>query len=281
MDTIALELSMSVGDNGLDSNPNNPLSRAFSALLAEGLPHQAHTLCFLNPGNAPDSPITQPRWLGVFVHTAGGRILFFPGLNTPIDWLETARDNLAPNRRSLSLDHISAEPARQRWHFTGLGSDQHVAGGRTPEAADGSFFWFGLSLQSHDGLMLAHKRTLVVHRAPPSDVPRRLEEFRQLQGSATYARVNSDMGTTFPFSPSFLHICFLFSSPTAPNYTGPEWLPPAGSPYLTPPLPPEVAEARIRLHRIPLSDEWDIQIHTMLLPGTITVPAAFTSPGSL
>jgi hypothetical protein len=281
MEIIRLELTLSMGEDKLDDDPRNPISRAYSALLAQGRAHKAHTLCFLNPGNSSNAPLDNPRWLGVFVHSAGDRILFFPALSAPIDWLETRSRGTSAAKRSIALDHISAEPDRLRWHFTGVGSEDHISGGRTPSDGRGSYYWFGLSIQSENSLMPTRRHTIITHESPAADIERRFTELRSLEDSASYAYVGSDTGHVAPFQPNFLHFCFLFSERSAPNYSGPEWLAPAGSPYISPPLPAEVPDTRIRLHRIPLSADWDVQIATILLPGTINVPATFTGPGSL
>jgi hypothetical protein len=281
MQTIRLELSLSVGENQVDDNPRNPVSRAFAALLGGGRPHDSQTLCFLNTSHDMHSEHSKPRWLGVFIQSTGRRILFFPGLISPIDWVEKSRKGSPPIRTSIQLDHISAEPARQRWHFTGIGSGTHLAGGRTPSNGNGSRFWFGLSIKSEESLMAVQKQTIVTHLSPPSDSDRRLAELKRLESQVTYAYVNSDTSEKGPFQPSFLHLCFVLSERSAPDFRGPEFLAPEGSPDLTPPLPNVVPDTRVRLHRIPLSKDWDIQISTVILPGSLRVPAIFTGPETL
>ena len=150
MHTIQFEFPLSFGIDGVDTSETTPLSRALSALLASGKDHKAQTFCYLN---SPDisNPSTQPKWLGVFIHSSGDRILFFPGLNIPIDWIEMVKDGAKPISRSFKLDHFSAEPKRQKWHITSPGSNDHFPGGRTRQADEGSHYWLGLSLKSGVG----------------------------------------------------------------------------------------------------------------------------------
>lgn len=283
MSTISLQVDLSQGIDGFDRDPKNPLSRAYGALLGKGRTHLSHTLCYLNSDDDRNSPPTDLRWLGVFLHSAGDRILFFPGLAVPIDWVETARGSAAATRHSLQLDHIAAEPARQRWHFTGIDSAIHVAAGRTPEHLDsGSYFWFGISLPGAESFRPAYKQTLIEYSAPQVDLARRSKELARLQSAAAFASVNCDTPLRLSSEESvFLHIGVLFTKKNGPVYRGMEWLAPGGSPYVSPPLPQEVPETRIRYHRIHLSTEWDISIGTIVLPGKLSVAAAFTGAETL
>ncbi len=278
MHTIQFEFPLSIGQDGVDTSETNPLSRAFSALLASGKDHKTQTFCYLNfPGDS--NPSAHLRWLGVFIHSSGDRILFFPGLDVPIDWVETVRDGSDPVRRTFKLDHFSAEPERYKWHITSPGSNEHIPGGRTRQADRDSYYWLGLSLQNYSSFLPAYKCTYVTHNSPPSDVGRRTSILRELEQSTNYAQVKIDNQEHFDYSASFIHMNFIFSRPSAPNYVGPEWLLPIGSPYLVT-QPPDLIP-NIRLHRIPLSSSWDIQIATMLVPGIISRAVVFTSPASL
>lgn len=281
MSIISLQVDLPNGKDGFDRNPKNPLSRAYAALLEKGRPHLSHTLCYLNSEDDSNSAPTDLRWFGVFLHSAGERILFFPGLAVPIDWVETAHGSASPTRHSLQLDHISAEPIRQRWHFTGIDSVTHVAAGRTPEhPGSGSYFWFGISLSNAQSFLPVYKHTLVVHTAPQADLARRRNELSRLQSSASYARVNCDTQLRLAPEESFLHIGVLFTKKSRPVYRGMEWLVPDGSPYVSPPLPQEVPQA-VRNHQIPLSTEWDVSVGTIVLPGKLSVAAAFTGAETL
>src|SRR3990172_594917 len=232
MDTIELTLSLSHGASGVDNDPNNPLSRAFGALLADGRSHLAHTLCLYDAAGSGSILKHDLRWLGVFVLSAGDRILLFPGLTVPIDWIDTSRRGAAPVRTDLKLHHLSAEPKTQRWHLTSPGSEDHLAGGRLRPAAADLFFWTGLSVQGDEPFPSARKRTIISHLSPSSDVARRIGELRRLESTAQYSRVSSHVQSRRLFTSSFLHLCILVGRPSAEQYRRPEWLLPPRSPFL-------------------------------------------------
>lgn len=281
MHTIQFKFPLSVGLDGSDTNPNNPPSRALSTLLANGKNHKAQTFCYLNTTDKFNS--TTPRqWLGVFLHSIGDRILFFPGLDIPIDWIETTREGANSQKRTFSIDHFSAEPSRQRWHITAPDSREHINGGRMPQiSGEDSYHWLGLSFQNHQAFLPLYKETYVTYSSPKSDVGRRMNNLRELEQYTTYVQVNIENQEQSTFRPCFLHLCFIISRPTAPNYKGSELLLPVGSPYLDSPLPNPTPNFRIWHNRIPLSTSWDIQAITMLLPGTISQPIIFTGPAFL
>jgi len=74
-DTLKIEYRLDQGVPGRDDDPKNPISRALTSLMKDNsrLPSLAQTFLV---DEAPGEPW---RWLGVFVKSAGDRILFFPG----------------------------------------------------------------------------------------------------------------------------------------------------------------------------------------------------------
>lgn len=281
MGNILLHVNLECGREGLDLNSKNPLCLAYAPLLGKGRSHFSHTLCFINFDDDLNSLPTNLRWFGVFLHTTGNRILFFPGLVGPIDWVETSVSSTS-SRYSLQLDHITAEPIRQRWHFTGTNSAIHLAGGRMPKHhGSESYFWFGISMSNDQSLFPVYKHTLISHPAPEADLIRRKKELDRLQSMAKFARVNCDTQSHLLQAETFLHVGVLLTKKDNPVYRDEEWLVPFNSPYVSPPLPHVLPQSRLRYHRIPLSDEWDISIGTTVLPGKLTVAAAFTGAGTL
>lgn len=281
MGKIELSLELNVGKNGTDSSPTNPLSRAYDNLLKHGKPHRGHTLCYFKSAGREALEVGDLHWLGVFVHSEGGRVLLFPGFSIPVDWLETTRPSNSTERRSFYLDHFSAEPDRQKWHFTEVGGSDHVSAGSMPTSVDGMLFWFGLSVADHETLMPVHRTTVVRHDCPDSDAERRIDLVRQLEQSARSGYISSDLSTRSAFTHSFLHFTFMIGKSDTPPYKGYERLVPAGSKYLRDPLPEYIPESNIVLHRHPLSSDWVIDISTVWLPGSLEVPIVFTSPATL
>jgi hypothetical protein len=281
MGAIQLQLNLNVGKEGTDSSATNPLSRAYDNLLTHGKAHLGHTLCYFNASGRDAQEVSDLRWLGVFVHSAGDRILLFPGFSIPVSWLEANLPSDSPRRRGFYLDHFTAEPARQRWHFTELGRADHVPAGRMPASDGGMLFWFGLSVEDEQSLLPVHKSTVVRHDCPDSDVQRRTGLLRELENSARSGYISSDLSTRSAFPHSFLHFTFMIGRKDALPYSGHERLVPAGSDYLKDPLPHQIPESNIVLHRHPLSRKWVIDISTVWLPGKLKVPIVFTSAATL
>ena len=274
MHTTQLEIPISIGLDGVDTNSINCVSRAFSSLLGNGKPHKAHVFCFLNYLDTNIESITQ-RWLEVFVHTEGDRVLFFPGLDKQLDWIEVTKEESPTNRETFYLDHFSAEPRREEWHLTTTTSAKHLRGGRLRKSGDESYFWFSLSLQSHHAFPPIYKRTILTYETPRSDTARRLKLLRKLEQPHYEVRIeNVESKMIHPY---FLHLCFILIPPTAPNYSGSEFILPNGSPYLLTPLPDSIENLQFWRNRVRLSTQWDIQIITMLLPGALSIPFTFTS----
>jgi len=277
MDHLSFNWELNVGKHGVDADPSNPLSRAFRGLLEQGIPYESHSLCFYF-GEEQDLRTRRGlRWLGVFLLSAGNRVIFFPGLSVPIDWIDTTTTGSTSPRRPFDLDHVSLEPSRQRWHFTTPQSQDHYSAGRTPDVGDGRLLWFGLSLSSENVLREVSKSTEVLYPSPPSDTTRRLELLRDAEQSASSHSIGLMNGSRTRFSPGFLHFTFVVGPRDAPNYNGPNLLFPFGSPDLEQPLPPQIPNLQIRLHRVALASTYDIQIACMWLPGRITLPGVYTT----
>jgi len=73
VDKIQLIWKMDYGVPGCDADTSTPLSRAISQLFKEGKPFLNLCMCFFKDTSAA------LRWLGVFVQSAGNRLIYFPG----------------------------------------------------------------------------------------------------------------------------------------------------------------------------------------------------------
>lgn len=281
MDYLSFTWELNIGEQGVDADPSNPLSRAFRRPLEQGAPYEGHALCFYFGEEQDLHTRRGVRWLGVFLLSIDGRVIFFPGLSIPIDWIDTTTTGRTDPRHPFDLDHVSLESRRQRWHFTAPQSRDHYAAGRTPDVGDGRLLWFGLSLSGEDVLREVRRSTEVLYPSPPSDTMRRLELLRDAEQAASSHSIGLMDGSRARFSPGFLHLTFLVGPRDAPNYNGPNFLFPYGSLNLEQPLPPRIPNLQVRLHRIALASTYDIQIACMWLPGRNTVPAVWTTHSSL
>ena len=190
MEVLEFTWGLNVGEDAVDEDQSNPLSRAFRALLDEGRPYRGHSLCYFQEILGGRSGLAPLRWLGVILLSEGGRVIFFPGHNEPADWLETISASEPRTRRQFQLDHLSLEPEMKRWHFTTAQSTDHAAGGRTPEVGNDCLLWFGLSISHESALRPVMRKTVARYPSPPSDTMRRLEFLR-----AEYEREHAAAGS--------------------------------------------------------------------------------------
>src|SRR5262245_31067080 len=89
---------MEHGSQGTDDDPSNPLSRAVNRLFREdGQPFSVISQCFFGD-LAARTPRSSPlRWLGVFVLSAAGRVIFFPGFAaSPVGFRHFLGESLQP-----------------------------------------------------------------------------------------------------------------------------------------------------------------------------------------
>ncbi|GIK39435.1 MAG: hypothetical protein BroJett011_32680 [Chloroflexota bacterium] len=278
MEFIVLTWRLERGTSGVDNDLNNPLSRALNSLLVEGRPIESFSICFYGGEEAEfvsDRPI---RWLGIFVLSVGGRVIFFPGLSINPDWIQTTIGrNISPKKPFL-LDHASLEIERQRWHFTSPGSKKHYAAGRTPDLDKGTLLWFGMSVANENYLRELRQETTVEYHSPPSDSQRRLEVFKKAELEATYHAINLMDGAKSRFDQGFLHFRFIVARKDAPLYKGDNWVVPTGAPYLDRPFPSVLQQLPVHFHEVSLSGIYSIQITAFWLPGSLSIPVVFTTP---
>ena len=104
-DRVTLELTwqMPLGRQGVDDSSDTPLRRALVSLVGEGRPAKRFVQCWFK---GPDQTV---RWLGVFVHTAGDRVSFFPGFATPFDRVVSYELDEPRWNQAFELDHLTIE----------------------------------------------------------------------------------------------------------------------------------------------------------------------------
>ncbi|MDE2371282.1 MAG: hypothetical protein KGN16_20095 [Burkholderiales bacterium] len=269
LNTITVTWSMPIGLAGCDASPANPLSRALNQLLREGKPFGRLCQCFFTDTRGT------VRWLGVFVHSAGGRVVFFPGFADAMDKIQVSKDGIEPRQQDFAFDHATLESDRRTWHVTSAGSKHHL--GRPPTLAlgGGGVLWFGLTLADASALRAAHQETLVTAEVPASDGRRRMEIFLAARDGAQYPMLLFNTECITPAS-SLCHFAVYVEPTGFANCAGADLGAPHGSPFVSPPLPDKIANLPMRTHRVALSDTLDIQITTTILPGQLNVPVSLT-----
>lgn len=277
LDTISLTLQIDQGTNGIDRNSSNPLSRALARLLLDGKPFLQISYCLFGYEDSVFSETPGLRWLGVLVLSADERIIFFPGFSISPTWIRAFRGNLSSVHRDFDLDHISLERGLRQWHFTSPGSRDHYAGGYTTPLDSGQFMWFGLSVAEDTLLRELNKQTAIIAQMPSSDSDRRIRNFTETNDQAAYHVILLPKEAKRYSEKGFLHFTFVAGPKGMPPYRGANLGLPIGSPFLTEPLPEGLLQLPIRTHSVSLGPKIDIQITSMWLPGSLTIPVTFTT----
>jgi len=269
---------MESGTEGEDKDLGNPLARALRKLFEDGQPFTRLIQCFcVDHRKEINNPML--RWLGVFVLSAGGRILFFPGFQSSNQYVEGFHKHAQMWKKNFNLDHLSLEKDLRRWHITSSELKGHLGGPLTAELGPNQYLWCGLSINSLDELRIVKRETSVTAQVPESDARRRFEVFRKSRENAKFQILDwhdhiweKDLNNDV-----FWHFSFVVSSSQSPIYTGDILGFPKDSPFLAVPLPERLVQMPVRHHRIELSEETVLQITTAVVPGKLKVPASLTA----
>lgn len=274
--TLNVTWSLDIGVPGDDSSAANPLARAVRRLLlGDGQPFSRLSLCFFRDDNA------LAHWLGVFVHSAGGRVLFFPAMPETIDQLQAFRAETEVAHRHFAFDHASLECDLQRWHVTSTGSADHVGNAATLPLGDGRVLWFGMSVASTSALRLLRQTSTVTADVPDSDAKRRWRVLKDARENAAFPMVSMNMeDASAPTEPRFLHFAVIVGPSGFADYRGTELGFPFGNPYVVGGLEPLPRGLPLRSHRFALSATLDVQIVCAWVPGRLSVPITFTTPSN-
>ncbi len=272
MDTLKIAWKMPGGVLGTDTTGKSPFARALRQLLEEGKPFKSLTQCFFNDGTG------MPRWFGVFVHSAGDRVLFYPGLAEPVQSVQKARTGHPTTQEPLQFDHLSLERDRQTWHATSVRSKEHVAGPPTLSLGDGRSFLFGMSVANAGTLWPVMAETEVTAKVSPSDSRRRADVIQRAREGIEFPMLSLNTDHLLPSPPAFLHFAVIVGPTGFPTYPGPEFGLPVGSPFLIGGMPEAPTSLAVRATRFSLSSALDIQITCMCLAGALSVPACFATP---
>ena len=270
LDTIQLIWKMGYGAPGCDTDVGSPIARATNQLFKEGKPFSNLCMCFFKDTSAT------LRWFGVFVQSAGNRIVFFPGFAHDFDQIQGIHGNSLQWHQSFDFDHISLEKDRSKWHVTSTFSKRHLGSPRTLPLDRTRVLWFGISIAAPHVMRHVKQETKIVVNTPPSDSRRIYEVFRKARESVKFPIVSLNEDHPIPFSEWFLHFGLIVGPKGFQPYLGGELGFPFGSPCLIRPLPEKLIGLPIRSHKLELSDNNDIQIVVCCLPGRLKIPVAIT-----
>jgi hypothetical protein len=264
MEILELTWSMN-GDavtSGVDDSPDNPLARATQRLFLEGKPFKRLNKCFFLD---PDGKI---RWLGIFVHSAGDRVIFFPGFTEIHQHITSYNGNTLRWDQGFAIDHLSLEADRLSWHFTAPRSSSHMGKMYTHQLSPNVFHWFSMSVKSKHDLRLAREETKVSAITPPRDIDRRLEIFRASREDAEFQIIDLNESCTSG-QPSFFHFSVTIGPPDFSLKNSEILGIPYGSPLVKEhPLTPLV-DIPSRVHRVRLSERAELEITSSVLAGDL------------
>ena len=260
------------GVPGTDASGTGPFARALRQLLQEGKPFTSISHCYFKDESGV------PRWFGVFVHSAGDRVIFFPGVAEPVDGIQTDNSGTKTRHVPFDFDHLSLERDRRTWHATSVGSRAHLAGPPTLPLGEGRVLWFGMSVASPHALRTVNAKTEVSALVHPNDGKRRAAVLSKARESSTFPMMSLNTDWPAAPSPAFLHFAVVVGPAGFPEYRGPEFGLPFDSPFVVDGLASLPAELPVRMTRFALSETVDVQITCTALVGTLSVPASFASP---
>ena len=160
---VEVKLTIQEGADGVDDDLSNPIARATSRLLNEGQPFSCLHASIFNPRS--DHGL---RWLGVFVWSAGQRVIFFPGFVAKQDVLSTASSQRpAPVEKEFQTDHLTLGSDLRTWHITTAGRARREGPFRTRDLGNGHVFWCGMHVASPNCMRVLRKETLAMRGDAP------------------------------------------------------------------------------------------------------------------
>jgi len=260
------------GAPGCDTDARTPLTRAIRQLFKEGKPFFNLCMCFFKDTSAT------LRWLGVFVQSAGNKVIYFPGFINDFDQIQGFKGKSLQWSQLFAFDHISLEEDRSKWHVTSRHSEKHLGNPKTFPLGKNRVLWLGLSIADAHVMRLVKQETKIVVDSPPSDSRRRYEIFHKAREGAKFPIVSLNEERPVPFNEWFLHLSLIVGPKGFEPYLGGELGFPRGSPFLVKPLPEKLNALHLRSHILELSDNTDIQITACNLPGRLKAPVVITGP---
>ena len=223
-----------------------------------------------------DSKKYQLNWLGILILSSGGRIIFFPGLIKIKERIRGYIGGFLKWDEEFEIDHISLEKNKMRWHLTSGLSHKHIGSINTANLDNGRCLWFGLSVTDLSVFQPLFRKTSVIASIPESDVDRRVEIFKKSRKKAKFHIIELNPQSNSKYEEGFIHISFIIGPKGFKLYQGNNHGYPIDSPFIEKRLPEKLIDFPVRLHRISISKEIDIQITVSKLPGKLNVPVSFS-----
>lgn len=274
--TATLTFGADDGAEGIDDDASNPPSLALSGTLREGRADFSLSRCYCSsPGEQAEGAAVL-RWLGVFVFSAGSRVIFFPGFYSAMTATKNYQGALVQREASFLTDHISLEEDFETWHVTSRNSKKnHMRGLRTVPLGEDRVLWCCMSIRDFSVLRIAKKKTIATYALPESDSGRRLTLATDAIENSVVAKVSFHPELKRPLEGGFPHFSFIIGPKGFANYTGDKLALPRAAPALAKPFPRGAVRLATQQCRFSISNTLDMEIIGNWLPGAITIPVVF------
>lgn len=273
-DMLTFSFDNPLGVLGIDNDPRHPFARAAVKLLRTGSPIQRLGKAFVST-KPPDSELNEGdiRWLGVFVASDGGRVLFFPGTEEPLAARQSFRGGRCEWEGDFAVDHLTLESDLRSWHVTTAGSTDHRAGSRTLELGEGRFLWCSMQFQDTSIFRRVLRNSTISARVPGTDARRRTEVLRAAREGLDLPIVSAPRHPAVALAGGLLHLAFVVGPPGFERYRGEQLGWPFDSPFLKEPVPGDMRGQPVRSTRLSMDPVVDIDIHACWLRGRLSIPA--------
>jgi hypothetical protein len=274
MEQLELTWAVELGKTGVDDASDNPLARATDRLFRLGKPFLRLGKCFFL---GTDGTI---RWLGIFVHSAGDRLLFFPGLTTLFAHVTAYEHRQQKWKRPFQIDHLSLEPNRRTWHLTSPQSKDHLGKLATHQLDENRTFWFSMSVSLEDDLRPLLRETRVVAATPAQDTDRRAGVVQKSLEGAVFPLVKLNSSSPSVPEPGFLHFCIVAGPKGFAPVNEQIFGLPYGGPFSDLPASRAHDPTPVRIHRLELSDSIDLEVMASAHPGRLKTNVVYSCAAS-
>ena len=177
-----------VSEEGIDSDELNPLKRALHNLLERGKPLKNFTMTFINDQTSENKNTL--RWFGVFVHSVGDRIIFFPGFSERQKYVKGFVGKSKVWDKKFLFDHFSVDKNLKKWHLTTIDPVKHLGSRNLLKLDEDRYLLLGLSVNYLDQFRVVKQVTEFSYAVPKPDAERRKDIILDAKGEKDYSILN-------------------------------------------------------------------------------------------
>ena len=277
-DTVRISFEINEGTEGVDEDQDNPLNQSLNKLFSKKSDSKfSMKKYFFNA--CPNEGTFDLRWFGVFICTAVGNILFFPGTSLKADHIQAYKGDNKQWDQSFDFDHITLDKSFEKCHITTPGSKKHLGSPRALDLGKNRILWFGFTIESPTFLKKLYKKTVVSFPSPPNDAERRINEFNKSREGMDFPilSINNDFSSHDPsYKDRVYHFTVIVGKKGFENYLGDNLAFPHGGPYIKNYPIGKITHCYQKIFRSAISDSVDLQITTSIIPGKLLLPCTIT-----